>query len=63
MQSLQKFAFNKQLNVFRILINSLHTTGACLKAEDRKEMLASMPKKDEGAEGEKTISLDNLIQK
>lgn len=63
MQSLQKFALSGQINVLRILSNSVHTSGACLKAEDRKEMLASMPKKDEGADGEKTISIDNLIKK
>lgn len=63
MQSLQKFSFGGHLNVLRILRNSVHTSGTCLKAEDRKEMLASMPRKDEGAEGEKTISIDHLIQK
>ncbi|XP_065334058.1 small ribosomal subunit protein uS11m [Cloeon dipterum] len=41
----------------------LHTTVPRSKAEDRKEMLASMPKKDEGTEGEKTIDVDLLSKR
>lgn len=63
MQSLKNLILNKQLSVFRVLSNGVHTSRPCLKAEDRKEMLASMPVKDEGTEGEKTISIDTLIQK
>lgn len=38
-------------------INTLH------KVEDRKEMLASLPAKDEGTAGEKSIDIDNLLTK
>ncbi|CAB3364447.1 Hypothetical predicted protein [Cloeon dipterum] len=41
----------------------LHTTVPRSKADDRKEMLASMPKKDEGTEGEKTIDVDLLSKR
>lgn len=47
----------------RVLISSFHTSRGCMKTEDRKNMLASVPKKDEGAEGERSVSLDSLIQK
>lgn len=63
MQSLNKIAISKQLSIFRVFASNFHTTRTCLKAEDRKEMLASMPAKDEGTEGEKSISIDQLIQK
>lgn len=63
MQSIRKISVNQHLNVYRVLTSSIHTSGVYLKADDRKNMLASVPKKDEGAEGEKTISLDSLIQK
>ncbi|XP_046999861.1 28S ribosomal protein S11, mitochondrial [Schistocerca americana] len=33
------------------------------KVEDRREMLASMPAKDEGTEGEKTVDIDTLIKR
>ncbi|XP_017130717.1 30S ribosomal protein S11 [Drosophila elegans] len=39
-------------------------TGVCWrKAEDRKEMLASLPAKDEGTVGEKTVDIDTLINR
>lgn len=64
MQSVNKFFLKNHLNVFRVLTSSgVHTSKACLKAEDRKEMLASMPVKDEGTEGERAILMDQLIQK
>lgn len=44
-------------------IRALSTTMKCLKAEDRREMLASLPAKDEGTEGEKAVDIDNLINK
>lgn len=55
----------KMLNTFRnrVLANSFHSTNVNLKAEDRKEMLASLPKKDEGADGEKSIDMDSMINK
>jgi small subunit ribosomal protein S11 len=63
MQAINKLAICKQFNVFRTLTSGLHTTRSCLKAEDRKEMLASLPAKDEGVEGERAINIDQLIQK
>lgn len=42
---------------------SLHTSAFLNKAEDRKEMLASMPAKDEGTAGEKSIDIDTLLGK
>ncbi|CAO1428755.1 unnamed protein product [Diamesa tonsa] len=55
----------KMLSIFRnrVLANSFHSTNVNLKAEDRKEMLASLPKKDEGADGEKSIDMDSMINK
>ncbi|KAK7079570.1 hypothetical protein SK128_026700, partial [Halocaridina rubra] len=38
--------------------HSLHTSLAMAKVEDRKEMLGSMPKRDEGTEGEVSIDID-----
>jgi small subunit ribosomal protein S11 len=63
MQNFKNLILSNHFGVFRVLSNSVHTSRPCLKAEDRKEMLASMPVKDEGTEGEKTISIDTLIQK
>lgn len=55
----------KMLSILRnrVLANSFHSTNVNLKAEDRKEMLASLPKKDEGADGEKSIDMDSMINK
>lgn len=39
------------------------TTNKLYKVEDRKEMLASLPAKDEGTAGEKSIDIDNLFTK
>lgn len=41
----------------------LHTSAILNKAEDRKEMLASMPAKDEGTVGEKSVDIDTLLGK
>lgn len=41
----------------------LHTTARLNKVEDRKEMLASMPAKDEGTAGEKSVDIDSLFGK
>lgn len=57
MQALRKL-FQIQLNTLR----SIHTTRICARGEDRKEMIRSMPVKDDGTEGEKNISIDSLIQ-
>nr|AAL90434.1 RH70248p [Drosophila melanogaster] len=39
----------------------IHTSACWRKAEDRKEMLAFLPAKDEGTVGEKTVDIDTLI--
>lgn len=59
----RSLAASKQSSVLRMLTSNFHTTSTWLRGEDRKEMIKSMPKKDEGTEGEKAILLDNLIQK
>lgn len=41
----------------------ISTNGVLYKVEDRKEMLASLPAKDEGTAGEKSIDIDNLFNK
>ncbi|KAL9900620.1 mitochondrial ribosomal protein S11 [Glossina fuscipes fuscipes] len=46
-----------------LLINKLHTSSVLRKVEDRKEMLASLPAKDEGTAGEKSIDIDTLMGK
>ncbi|PSN43165.1 hypothetical protein C0J52_09897 [Blattella germanica] len=40
------------------LFRELHLSGPQRKGEDRREMLASMPARDEGTDGEKGISID-----
>ncbi|XP_039968692.1 28S ribosomal protein S11, mitochondrial [Bactrocera neohumeralis] len=40
-----------------------HTALTMRKVEDRKGMMASLPDKDEGTSGEKSIDIDTLIQK
>lgn len=49
------------LNASRI--SKIHTSSALHKVEDRKEMLASLPAKDEGTAGEKSIDIDTLMGK
>ncbi|XP_045602865.1 small ribosomal subunit protein uS11m [Procambarus clarkii] len=43
-------------------LRGVHVGLANTKAEDRKEMLASMPKMDEGTEGEVSIDIDSNIR-
>ncbi|XP_055376508.1 30S ribosomal protein S11 [Condylostylus longicornis] len=43
--------------------NTISTSSLLCKVEDRKQMLASLPKIDEGTAGEKSIDIDSLIQK
>lgn len=43
-------------------VRGLHVTPAASKAEGRKEMLASMPRRDEGTEGESAVSIDSSIR-
>lgn len=44
-------------------LRTLHVSNVLKKVEDRKEMLASMPVKDEGTTGEKSIDIDTLLKK
>lgn len=39
----------------------LSTTPSLCKVEDKKQMLASMPVKDEGTQGEKLIDIDSIV--
>lgn len=59
----QNFILNKSNNILRLFTNSLSTSSTCLKADDRKYLISTTPKKDTGTEGEKTIEIDELIQK
>lgn len=43
-------------------VRGLHVSPAATKAEGRKEMLASMPRRDEGTEGEAAVSIDSSIR-
>ncbi|XP_022219449.1 28S ribosomal protein S11, mitochondrial [Drosophila obscura] len=43
--------------------SNIHTSVCSRKAEDRKEMLASLPAKDEGTIGEKSVDIDTLINR
>lgn len=66
--SIKTLASALLLNVRRNVIQnqhsaSLHISSVMKKAEDRKEMLASMPAKDEGTAGEKSIDIDTLLGK
>lgn len=40
---------------------SFSTSQVVARGEDRKQMLASVPKKDEGTVGENAIAIDSLI--
>uniref|UniRef100_A0A6B2ED95 Putative mitochondrial ribosomal protein s11 n=1 Tax=Phlebotomus kandelakii TaxID=1109342 RepID=A0A6B2ED95_9DIPT len=42
-------------------LSHYHTTSCVRKAEDRREMLASMPARDEGTAGERVVDIDSLI--
>lgn len=42
---------------------TLHQSAPLLKVEDRKAMLASLPGKDEGTIGERSIDIDSMILK
>ncbi|XP_065095774.1 small ribosomal subunit protein uS11m [Ochlerotatus camptorhynchus] len=59
LKSLQKLT-----NVLRVVPKrTIYQSAALLKVEDRKAMLASLPGKDEGTVGERTIDIDSLITK
>lgn len=62
MHSMKKLLSPSTLTAFRAVYGSgFHTTRLCARGEDRKEMKASMPVMDEGTEGEKNVSIDQLI--
>ncbi|KAH8236755.1 hypothetical protein KR026_009968 [Drosophila bipectinata] len=46
-----------------IQASSIYTAACLRKAEDRKEMRASLPAKDEGTIGEKVVDIDTLINR
>lgn len=48
-------------NSMRLSYRSIYTTNIRFKTEDKKQMLASMPVKDEGTVGEKVIDIDTLV--
>lgn len=43
-------------------VRGVHVSQAVTKAEGRKEMLASMPQRDEGTEGEANRDIDSHIR-
>nr|CAG4645827.1 EOG090X0DZ9 [Lynceus sp. MCZ IZ 141354] len=49
------------LNISDHTLRHFHTTNFVAKKEGRKEMMASMPKPDEGNQGEKAVDLDAAI--
>ncbi|XP_058467440.1 small ribosomal subunit protein uS11m [Malaya genurostris] len=52
------------LNIFRAFPKrNIHQSLAALKSEDRKAMQASLPSKDEGTVGERSIDIDSLMHK
>lgn len=62
----QLFNANSLINVTKFPAVSIHTTNTLLKNErmaGRKEMLASLPARDQGTAGESNIDMDSLIQK
>uniref|UniRef100_A0A2M4AN78 Putative mitochondrial ribosomal protein s11 n=1 Tax=Anopheles triannulatus TaxID=58253 RepID=A0A2M4AN78_9DIPT len=44
-------------------VRAFHRSVALCKVEDRKAMLASLPSKDEGTVGERSIDIDSMIDK
>ncbi|XP_034660875.1 28S ribosomal protein S11, mitochondrial [Drosophila subobscura] len=57
------FAKRATLPLGPLSSSQIHTSVCSRKAEDRKEMLASMPAKDEGTVGEKSVDIDTLINR
>lgn len=43
--------------------NCLHTSAALGKSEDRRQMKASLPAKDEGTIGERTADIDSILSR
>ncbi|KFB41317.1 AGAP003644-PA-like protein [Anopheles sinensis] len=44
-------------------VRNIHRSAMLCKVEDRKAMLASLPTKDEGTVGERSIDIDSMIDK
>lgn len=44
------------------MVNSFHVSANVFRGEDRRMMMKSLPSKDEGTSGERTIDIDNMIQ-
>lgn len=44
-------------------VGGLHTSAALAKDDDRRQMKASMPAKDEGTLGERTANIDAILSK
>lgn len=65
--SLQNNIFNTVVciapSVFMERLRTFHCGLPRRKAEDRREMLASLPAKDEGTEGERSVDIDSLIKR
>lgn len=53
----------KNNGIYRLFTSNFSTTSRCLKADDRKELINSTPRRDQGTEGEKSMDIDNLIVK
>lgn len=43
--------------------NCLHTSATLCKSEDRRQMKASLPAKDEGTIGERTADIDSILSR
>lgn len=43
--------------------NCLHTSATLSKSEDRRQMKASLPAKDEGTIGERTADIDSILSR
>lgn len=53
----------KTNGIFKLFTSNFSTTTRCLKADDRKELINSTPRKDQGTEGESSMDIDQIISK
>lgn len=53
----------KNNGIYGLLTRNFSTTTRCFKADDRKDLISSTPKRDQGTEGEKSMDIDQLIMK
>jgi hypothetical protein len=58
-----KFSIYKSLLTRQVGEKYVHTCSALCKSDDRKTLIASMPGKDEGTEGEKAFTMDSFIKR